>query len=424
MRTRTLSDGRVTFQVSELCLGTMYFGYRTPEAVAFDILDRFLDAGGNFLDTANCYGQWHGDAGESERVIGRWMKSRGVAGQLVVATKVGARTTVPGDPDARHWQGLGSRAILADADVSRRNLGVDRLDLYYAHIDDRDTLLEETVDAFAGLAERGTVGLLGASNTAIWRIERARGLAKRRPAYSCVQQRYSYLPALQGPGEFDVISEELKDYAAAENLTLFAYSPLLGGAYANPGKRLSAAYSHPTAQARLAALLDVATELGVSANQVVLAWLLQEDRPVIPIPGASSVAQLEEILAATELKLDDEHLARLAGQARRTDQPAAFQISSAAYRGPHCSRYAASRCGGNLPSTASSVSLLASLSSHGMYVGASSPIRAAWTCAKCCHWAGVSDASISGSPSVSSWRRCAESFTVSSSTMSPNRWCP
>ena len=313
MRTRTLSDGRVTFQVSELCLGTMYFGYRTPEAVAFDILDRFLDAGGNFLDTANCYGQWHGDAGESERVIGRWMKSRGVVGQMVVATKVGARTTVPGNPDARHWQGLGSRAILADADISRRNLGVDRLDLYYAHIDDRDTLLEETVGAFAGLAERGTVGLLGASNTATWRIERARGLAQRRPAYSCVQQRYSYLPALQGLADFDMISAELKDYAAAENLTLFAYSPLLGGAYANPDKRLPAAFDHPTAQARLAELYDVAMELGVSANQVVLAWLLQEDRPVIPIPGASSVAQLEEILTATELKLDDEQLARLAG---------------------------------------------------------------------------------------------------------------
>ena len=88
---------------------------------------------------------------------------------------------------------------------------------------------EETVDAFAGLAERGTVGMLGASNTATWRIERARGLAQRRPAYSCVQQRHTYLPARSGPGEFDVITEELKDLAATENLTLFAYSPLLGG---------------------------------------------------------------------------------------------------------------------------------------------------------------------------------------------------
>jgi hypothetical protein len=84
----------------------MYFGYRTGEATAFAILDRFLEAGGTFLDTANNYGQWHGEAGESERAIGRWMRSRGVAGTMIVATKVGARTTVPGDPDPRHWQGL------------------------------------------------------------------------------------------------------------------------------------------------------------------------------------------------------------------------------------------------------------------------------------------------------------------------------
>jgi aryl-alcohol dehydrogenase-like predicted oxidoreductase len=313
MRTRTISDGRVSLSVSELCLGTMYFGYRTQEAVAFDILDRFLEAGGTFLDTANCYGQWDGDAGESERVIGRWMKSRGVAGQMVIATKVGARTTVPGDPDMRHWQGLGAAAIRADADASLRNLGVDRLDLYYAHIDDRSTSLEETVDALAALAEQGTVGLLGASNTATWRIERARGLARGRPAYCCVQQQYTYLPAQPHPGQLDLITEELKDYATAEDLTLLAYSPLLAGAYSNPGKPLRPGYDHRAAATRLTVLREVATELGSTANQVVLAWLLRSDPPIIPIPGASSVSQLDEILAATDLKLDDEHLARLAG---------------------------------------------------------------------------------------------------------------
>ena len=321
MQTRTLSDGRVTLQVSELCLGTMYFGYRTPEDVAFAILDRFRDAGGTFLDTANNYGQWHGEAGMSERVIGRWMKSRGVTGQMVIATKVGARTTVPGDPDMRHWQGLGGQAIRADADASRRNLGVDRLDLYYAHIDDRSTPLEETVDALAGLAERDTVGLLGASNTATWRIERARGLAHGRPSYSCVQQQHTYLPAQPDPGQLNLISEELKDYASAENLTLLAYSPLLAGAYSDPGKPLPAAYDHPTAQVRLAVLYEVAAELGASANQVVLAWLLRSDPPVIPIPGASSVAQLDEIIAATELKLDDAQLARLAGAGALASSP-------------------------------------------------------------------------------------------------------
>jgi aryl-alcohol dehydrogenase-like predicted oxidoreductase len=103
MRQRQLGDGQVSLKVSQLCLGTMYFGYRTDEPTSFAILDRFLEAGGNFLDTANNYGQWHGEAGESERVIGRWRRSRGLSDEVVVATKVGARTLVPGDPSPEHW---------------------------------------------------------------------------------------------------------------------------------------------------------------------------------------------------------------------------------------------------------------------------------------------------------------------------------
>jgi aryl-alcohol dehydrogenase-like predicted oxidoreductase len=211
MRQRLIGDGRVSLQVSQLCLGTMYFGYRTDEDTSLAILDRFLEAGGTFLDTANNYGQWHGEAGESERVIGRWRRSRGVTDQVVIATKVGARTLVPGDPGPEHWQGLGARTIREDAETSLRQLGVDRLDLYYTHIDDRSTPQEETVDALATLAERGTVGLLGASNHATWRIERARAIARAagRPPYSCVQQEHSCLPAWPDPGQVNLVTEEL-----------------------------------------------------------------------------------------------------------------------------------------------------------------------------------------------------------------------
>jgi len=309
MRQRMLGDGRVSIPVSEICLGTMYFGYRTDEATAFAILDRFAEAGGTFLDTANNYGQWHGDAGESERVIGRWLRSRGMAGRMVIATKVGARTTVPGDPDSRHWQGLGTAAIREDAETSLRNLGVDRLDLYYAHIDDRATPLEETVGALATLAESGKAGLLGCSNTHTWRIERARAIARvaGRPGYSCVQQRYSYLQPLPEHHQSDIVTEGLLDYAHAENLAVLAYSPLLGGYYAHPDRALPGGYAHPGSQARLAVLQEVAGALGATPNQVVLAWLLAKSQPpVIPLPGASSVAQLDEIIAATELTLDEE----------------------------------------------------------------------------------------------------------------------
>jgi aryl-alcohol dehydrogenase-like predicted oxidoreductase len=307
VRQLQLSDGRVGLQVSQLCLGTMYFGYRTDEPTSFAILDRFLEAGGNFLDTANNYGQWHGDAGESERVIGRWRRSRGIGHEVVLATKVGARTLVPGDPSPAHWQGLGARTIREDAETSLRQLGVGRLDLYYAHIDDRSTPQEETVDALAGLAEAGKVGLLGASNHATWRIERARAVARAagRPAYSCVQQEHSYLLPHPDPGQVNLVTEELVDYATAEGLTLLAYSPLLKGVYARPHQAPPPAYNHPTNQARMAVLREVAAELGATPTQVVLAWLMGGRPPMIPVVGASTVAQLEEQLGAVDLHLDE-----------------------------------------------------------------------------------------------------------------------
>ena len=320
MRQLQLSDGRVDLQVSQLCLGTMYFGYRTDEPTSFAILDRFLEAGGTFLDTANNYGQWHGDAGESERVIGRWRRSRGVTDEVVIATKVGARTLVPGDPSPEHWQGLGAKTIQEDAETSLRQLGVDRLDLYYAHIDDRATPQEETVDALATLAEQGTVGLLGASNHATWRIERARSMARAasRPAYSCVQQEHSYLLAQPDPGQVNLVTEELIDYATAEHLTLLAYSPLLKGVYARPGTAPPAGYDHPSNRDRLAVLGEVAAELGATPTQVALAWLMGGRAPMIPVVGASSVAQLDEILGATGLELDQDIRERLDAAGRHT----------------------------------------------------------------------------------------------------------
>src|SRR4029453_19264453 len=114
----------------------------------------------------NNYGQWHGEAGESERVIGRWRGSRGVGDEVVIPTKGGAGTLLPGGPAPHHepGQGLGAKSIREDAETSRRQLGVERLDLYYAHIDDRDTPQEETVDALAELAQEGWVGRVGASS--------------------------------------------------------------------------------------------------------------------------------------------------------------------------------------------------------------------------------------------------------------------
>lgn len=339
MKYRTIGDGRVGLTVSQMCLGTMYMGTRTDERTSFAILDRFLEAGGTFLDTANNYGQWNGDAGESERTLGKWMASRGVVDRMIVATKVGARTLVPGNPAMENWQGLGRSAILEDAELSRRQLGKDRLDLLYAHIDDRSTPQEETVDALATLAEDGRVGLLGASNHSVWRIERARGIARGagRPAYSCIQQKHSYLLPIPGPGQLNLVSADLEDYAEAEGLTLLAYSPLLTGLYARSDMTPRAEYGHAANVARMAALREVAAELGATPTQVVLAWLIASRPSIIPISGASSVEQLDEQLGAMSLELDAVTMDRLSVAGREVADPSLFvgqPVVAAARREP------------------------------------------------------------------------------------------
>jgi aryl-alcohol dehydrogenase-like predicted oxidoreductase len=247
----------------------------------------------------------------------------------VVATKVGARTLVPGDPGPGHWQGLGAKTIREDAKTSLRQLGVERLDLYYAHVDDRSTPLEETVGAMAELAERGTVGLLGASNHATWRVERARAIARAggRPAYSCVQQKHTYLLAQPGPRQWNLVTEELVDYATVEGLTLLAYSPLLAGMYARPGEPPPAGYDHPSNHARLAVLQQVAAELGATPSQVVLAWLMQCRPPSIPVTSASSVTQLDELLGAVDLRLDDDVRVRLDAAGRSVEHDWADSVT-------------------------------------------------------------------------------------------------
>ncbi len=200
-------------------------------------------------------------------------------------------------------------------------LGMARLHLLYAHIEDPAVPLAETVEAFAALVAEGTVGLLGVSNHWAWRVERARSLAAAAgvPGYEVLQYHYSYLRPrtdLPGPlstdGEQGVLSGDLLSYLRAEpQLAMVAYSPLLNGSYARPDKPLDAEFDHPGTPARLAALQGVAKDAGATVNQVVLAWLIGAEVPMIPLVGASSVAQLDESLAAVDLELTAEQRARL-----------------------------------------------------------------------------------------------------------------
>ncbi|MCY9783115.1 aldo/keto reductase [Nocardiopsis sp. EMB25] len=320
MRYTTIGDRRV----SALCLGAMKFGSETDDATASALLDRFVEAGGIFVDTADNYQFWvEGFEGhESETFLGRWRRERGVTDEVFVATKLGAMPTVPGT-GLETAEGLSAEVVAQAAERSRERLGVERLDALYAHIEDRSVPLEETMGAFAALVEEGVVGEVGLSNHRTWRLERARAVTEAHswPRPRLLQYRYSYLqPRVDVPLTATAhvhVTPELLDFVRAEAAegrehTVVAYTSLLWGAYTRPDKELERAYDHPGTAARLAALDEVAAQTGATRNQVVLAWLMDSDPAVVPLVGVSTMAQLDEAIEATDLTLTKEQWRRLA----------------------------------------------------------------------------------------------------------------
>ena len=324
MRYRTIGDGRTAFDVSTIALGTMWMGTRTDEATSFAILDRYVEAGGTFLDTANNYNAWGlGYGRDSEDLLGRWLASRGVRDRVRIATKLGAAKKDQNLPlsttEPTNYQGLAAGTIDREAHESLRHLGIDRMDVLYGHVDDRNTPLAETVGAFGALQREGVVGITGISNVALWRVVEAREEAIRQgiAPYGLVQQQYSFIHPTPKSGRMNFVTPELLDYAASTgvdgrpSLAVTAYSPLHQGSLSRTDKPMWGGVDHPTTHARIRILHEVARDLGATPNQVALAWMLGAEVPVIPIVGASSLAQLEETLGAAELDLDPEVRARL-----------------------------------------------------------------------------------------------------------------
>jgi aryl-alcohol dehydrogenase-like predicted oxidoreductase len=327
MKYRTIgTDPTTRREVSVLGLGTHLFGTATDEATSFAILDRYVQAGGTFIDTSGNYAFWVNgtQGGESEELLGRWRRSRGAGEEIVIATKVGARPLAPGTSFTDNAEGLSAKVIRESAERSRDRLGVARLDLLYAHIDDPKVPLGETVAAFAALVADGTAGLLGVSNHWAWQVERARSLAAAAglPGYEVLEYQHSYLrprtdlPGSRSPdGMQNMASGDVLSYLRAEpQLTMVAYAALLRGGYVRQDKLDAAEFAefdHPGTPVRLAALREVAKDAGATVNQVVLAWLIGAEVPMIPLVGASSVAQLDESLAAVDLELTTEQRTRL-----------------------------------------------------------------------------------------------------------------
>lgn len=305
--------------ISDLVLGAMYFGTRTDRDTSFALLDRFVSAGGTTIDTANCYAFWadpSGHGGQSEATIGEWLwLNPGIRDRLVLSTKVGVEPL-----DTGGLEGLAPDVVRREAQRSRERLGVDVLDIYWAHGEGRDTPIGETVDAMGALVSQGVVRRLGLSNHPTWLLERARAhaLARGLEPFSAVQLSTSYIaprPGARVEGKdhrFGWVTDETLDYATVHpEVEVWAYSPLLGGAYDRGDRPFPRAYQHSGTSDRLAALAEVADRRGLSRGQVVLAWLLHRRPQLRPIVGVSSLDQLESALVAAEVELDDDELAQL-----------------------------------------------------------------------------------------------------------------
>lgn len=305
-------------ETAQIVLGAMNFGTTVEERRSVELLDAFVDLGGGWVDTADCYAFWNdpsGVGGQSEALIGRWLAARpGVRVRL--STKVRWQPRVP-----HRWpesaEGLSADAVRRAVTGSLTRLGVEAVDLLWAHGEDRDVPLEETVSAFGELAAAGRARRVGASNHPAWRVEQARAVAAGLGVepYSAVQLRHSYVtprPGARLPDDGHVVATPADlDHAASEGLPVWAYTPLINGSYTRVDRPLPEAYDHPGTTRRLAALADVAAETGATRNQVVLAWLLGGTPPVSPIVGVSSRSQLEEAMAARALVLHPSQRARL-----------------------------------------------------------------------------------------------------------------
>jgi aryl-alcohol dehydrogenase-like predicted oxidoreductase len=315
METSTLGPLTVT----RLCLGTMLMGGKTPREESHRMLDRYREAGGNFLDTADVYGD-----GESERTLAPWLA--GHRDEVVVATKV--RMPVSEPPG----EGLAPDRIRAACDASLKRMGIDAIDLYQVHAPDPEVPLEETLEALDGLVRAGKVRALGASNFPAWLLAWAVALQDRQgwSPFVSLQPQYSLVERS--------VEVELLPFCRAAGIGLIPWGPLgagfLTGKYsrdtaAPEGSRMAEAgdeieeATHRRAIERNFRVVDeaeaIAAEKGATVSQVALAWLLGVEGVVAPIVGPRTFEQLEDLLGAAAVTLTEDERARLAAHAPPPD---------------------------------------------------------------------------------------------------------
>jgi aryl-alcohol dehydrogenase-like predicted oxidoreductase len=312
---RRLGDSGL--ETPPLVLGGNVFGFTAKGEEAFAVLDRFIDAGGTMIDTADVYSAWVPGhrGGESETFLGEWLRRRERRDDVLIATKVGM---LPMGEKPK----LRAERIASAAEASLRRLGTDHIDLYYAHQDDPDTPLEETLAAFDRLVREGKVRAIGASNYTAERLGEALAISERHglARYTVLQPEYNLIVRERFEGALQRLCLE-------RNIGVLPYfglaSGFLTGKYRSeadfgksPRGEGMAKYLNPQGLAVLAALDEVAAETGATQAQVALAWLAAQPGVTAPIASATSVAQLEELLPAMTLELSADQIGRLTEAAR------------------------------------------------------------------------------------------------------------
>jgi aryl-alcohol dehydrogenase-like predicted oxidoreductase len=300
------------FEVQPLAFGGNVFGWTADEAMSFKLLDAFVDAGLNLIDTADVYSRWFpgNRGGESETILGRWFAKSGKRDKVVIATKVGFDM---GNDD----KGLSAAYIKKAVDRSLQRLQVDTIDLYQSHTDDESTPLEETLGAYADLLKAGKIRAIGASNYTAARLTEALEVSRKNnlPAYQCLQPHYSLIERVPYEAALEAV-------CVREKLAVISYfslaSGFLTGKYRSKadvadkarGSRVET-YLNIRGFRILAALDDVSSRLKSKPGIVALAWLMARPSITAPIASATNLAQLADLIAATRLSLDERSIEEL-----------------------------------------------------------------------------------------------------------------
>jgi len=301
--------GRSGLEVSPLAFGGNVFGWTVDEEASMQLLDRFVEEGFNFIDTADMYSRWApgNEGGESERIIGKWLKRSGKRDQVIIATKVGMEM----GPDKK---GLAPAYIRSAVEDSLKRLQTDYIDLYQSHIDDEATPLADTLGAYDELIKAGKVRAIGASNYSAERFEEALGVSKQHnlPRYESMQPNYN----LYDRADFE---SKLQEVCARNEVGVISYfslaSGFLTGKYRSADDLANKAregmvkkYLNERGFRILGALDTVAKDTSSTPARVAIAWLIAQPGITAPIASATSLPQLEELFSATRLKLDAGHL--------------------------------------------------------------------------------------------------------------------